>query len=46
MQSERLTSDFTTTLNTFQSAQRKAAEKEKESVQKAKAHAHYVRSTI
>jgi len=38
MQKERLTSEFTSILNSFQAAQRKAAEKEKESVARVKAH--------
>lgn len=41
MQKERLTNEFTTVLNNFQTAQRKAAEKERESVQRAKAHSHF-----
>ena len=38
MQKERLMNEFTTALNNFQSAQRKAAEKEKASVARARAH--------
>lgn len=41
MQKERLTSEFTSILNSFQAAQRKAAEKEKESVARVKAHSGY-----
>ena len=41
MQKERLMNEFTTALNNFQTAQRKAAEKEKESVARVKAHTGY-----
>ena len=39
--------DFTTSLKNFQAAQRKAAEKEKESIARARAHSgsHYVSHT-
>ncbi|XP_018336073.1 syntaxin-7 [Agrilus planipennis] len=39
MQKERLQDEFTSTLNAFQAAQRKAAQKEKEEVNKVKAQA-------
>lgn len=39
MQKERLQDEFTATLNMFQQVQRSTASKEKEQVNKAKAHA-------
>jgi hypothetical protein len=41
MQKERLMNEFSTALNSFQVAQRKAAEKEKESVARVRAHSSY-----
>jgi DNA topoisomerase IB len=38
MQKERLAEEFTTALNMFQSTQRKAAQKEKEQIQRVRAN--------
>lgn len=40
MQRERLQDEFTSTLNSFQGVQRKAAQKEKEQVNKAKSQVY------
>ena len=41
MQRERLLNDFSSALNNFQEAQRNAAEKEKKSVARARAHSGF-----
>ena len=41
MQKERLADEFTTALNTFQATQRRAAQKEKEQMQRVRANSGF-----